>query len=375
MGQHAPESTPGLNGLRAIAAIAVVISHITLALKEFHLNPYILGVAEDGKPKGLSLAGFGVSIFFVLSGFLITYLLQAEKEVNSINIKKFYLRRILRIWPLYYMYLILVVITILVFKLDFDLKSLLLYIFYAANIPFILNTTLPFVAHYWSLGVEEQFYLFWPWVNKKIDHHIIPTIITFIVILVGTKVLLHFYRPNSLLESIIHVTRFHTMMIGALGAILYKQGNRFFLEITNNKIAQAIGWMIIFLVAINKYHFISIIDNEIISIVTLVLIIGQIHITNRLINLELTFLDFLGKISYGIYVIHPLIIFLLSKSLNQINIQATYKYFMVYFTTLTLTIIISHLSYKYFERYFLVIKKRFVVVPSSSAKHIDKITE
>ena len=359
---------PGLNGLRAIAAVAVVISHITLALKEFHLNPYILGKSEDGKSEGLLLAGFGVSIFFVISGFLITYLLQVEKEVNNISIKKFYLRRILRIWPLYYAYLILALITIIVFKLDWNVKSLLLYIFYAANIPIILDTALPFLSHYWSLGVEEQFYLFWPWFNKKIGKNLITVILILIILLLGTKVGLHLFRPNSLLESIIHVTRFHCMMIGAIGAILYKQSNHWFLKLTDNKIAQGICWFILFLVAINKYHFASIIDNEIISIVALVLIIGQINIKNRLINLEINILDFLGKISYGIYVIHPLIICWLSKAFDHISVETPYKYFEVYAITLGLTILLSFLSYKYFEQYFLKLKKKFVVVPSSSTK-------
>ena len=87
---------PGLNGLRAIAALAVVISHTTLELHKFNLNPFIFGMKDDGEPRGISLAGFGVSIFFVLSGFLITYLLLEEKNKQKINIRKFYLRRILR---------------------------------------------------------------------------------------------------------------------------------------------------------------------------------------------------------------------------------------------------------------------------------------
>lgn len=178
---------PGLNGLRAIAAIAVVVHHTTLGLKEFNLDPYIFGSLQDGNPRGISLAGYGVSIFFVLSGFLITYLLQAEKDVRPIDVKKFYLRRILRIWPLYYLYLIISVITIIIFGLSLDIKPLLFYLFYAANIPFIIGTTLPFISHYWSLGVEEQFYLFWPWVNKKINHYIIPVIVLLIIILVATK--------------------------------------------------------------------------------------------------------------------------------------------------------------------------------------------
>ncbi|MAZ37152.1 MAG: hypothetical protein CL842_06855 [Crocinitomicaceae bacterium] len=93
---------PGLNGIRAIAAIAVVVSHITLSLDDIGLDSNIFGTYDSGKPRALDLAGYGVSMFFALSGFLITYLLWLEKEKQPIQIRKFYLRRMLRIWPLYY---------------------------------------------------------------------------------------------------------------------------------------------------------------------------------------------------------------------------------------------------------------------------------
>src|SRR4051812_16240676 len=96
----------GLNGLRAIAAIAVVFAHTTTGLYSFGLDCFIFGKYPDGNPKSTLLAGFGVSIFFALSGFLITYLLLEEKRQKEINIKNFYIRRILRIWPLYYLYFI-----------------------------------------------------------------------------------------------------------------------------------------------------------------------------------------------------------------------------------------------------------------------------
>src|SRR5689334_17749998 len=120
---------PGLNGLRAIAALGVVISHITLALSYFNLDPTIFGTDKDGHPIGLLLAGFGVSIFFALSGFLITYLLLREKEVAPISVRKFYVRRALRIWPLYYLYL---AITLLVAAKSGEVykhSSILYYVF------------------------------------------------------------------------------------------------------------------------------------------------------------------------------------------------------------------------------------------------------
>ena len=99
----------GLNGIRAIAALAVVFSHTTGMLSMFGLSKFIFGKTIDGTSVSTSLAGFGVTIFFALSGFLITYLLLQEKKNNAIiNLKHFYLRRVLRIWPLYYSYIIIV---------------------------------------------------------------------------------------------------------------------------------------------------------------------------------------------------------------------------------------------------------------------------
>jgi len=131
----------GLNGLRAIAAMGVVVSHITLALGSFSLNPYIFGRAADNSPKGFILAGFGVSIFFSLSGFLITYLLLLEKEKAEINVPYFYMRRVLRIWPLYYIALAAAVLIMFSYGLDIRQlsSSLPFYVFFAANIPFVLT--------------------------------------------------------------------------------------------------------------------------------------------------------------------------------------------------------------------------------------------
>ena len=165
-----------------IAAIAVVISHVGLALKEFGLS---YTYSSD-------LAGYGVTVFFSLSGFLITYLLLLEKKrTGDISIKAFYLRRVLRIWPLYYLYLLLVVATVYFYMPDQLPGGLLFYIFLCANIPFVFGFPLPFVDHYWSLGVEEQFYLFWRWVVRhvrKLFRFVMIFIILFVIAKLRTKI-------------------------------------------------------------------------------------------------------------------------------------------------------------------------------------------
>ncbi len=358
----------GLNGIRAIAAIAVVFSHIILNLEDFGLYAHFLGTQANGNPQTWNLAGYGVSMFFTLSGFLITYLLWTEKEKQPIQIKKFYLRRILRIWPLYYTYMILCFIVYFIFSIEYNTDSIYYYLFYGANIPFIIGGGLPFLGHFWSLGVEEQFYMFWPWVNKLKKKNIILFVISLITLLISAKIYLHFFIPNSLLESIIHVTRFHCMLIGALAAILYKNENKLFITITTNKLAQLISWGVMILVAINQFHIASFLDNEFITTITTIIIIGQIT-KKGLISLENPILDFLGKISYGIYVIHPLLIFLFSKILKEITPFPILNYFIVFTSILSATIILSHLSYKYLEAPFLRLKnKKFTVINSSGTR-------
>src|ERR1041385_5542478 len=101
---------PGLNGLRFFEASAVIITHVELLKKGIGL-PSLWD--EKAHPVIFNLGGLGVYFFFVLSGFLITYLLLAEKEKEGkISVRNFYMRRIFRIWPVYYL---LVFLTFFVF--------------------------------------------------------------------------------------------------------------------------------------------------------------------------------------------------------------------------------------------------------------------
>lgn len=368
MQRNKPIFFPGLNGLRALAAISVVIFHLTRDFGEFGLDPYILGRLADGSPKGFAMAGFGVTIFFSLSGFLITYLLLSEKQKQEIGIKKFYVRRILRIWPLYYLYLLAVLAVIFYYHMPFDGSMLLTYTFFAANVPHILNTPLPFLRHYWSLGVEEQYYLFWPWVVKKVKKRLEFFVTGFIIVFVILKCAFHFLYPGSLIEACFDVIRFDCMLIGSLGAILYYNKHELFLGIFTSRITQSIAWLVVVLLVLNIFHIASIIDHEIVSVVTVALIVGQITVKNRLVNLDIKPCDFLGKISYGIYVIHPLIIFFSAKLLKQVEMPAVLKYGFVYCFVITATIFVSWLSYTYFEKWFLTLKSKYTVVESANAR-------
>ena len=160
---------PNLNSLRFIAAATVILSHVE-QYKSYFGQPYIYFPIDWG--------GLAVTLFFVLSGFLITYLLLVERKYyGTVSVRSFYVRRILRIWPLYYLIAVLALFILPgVSVLQMPGISEHLARHYWWKVAFILTLfpnlalaafmEVPYAAQLWSVGVEEQFYLVWPVVMK-----------------------------------------------------------------------------------------------------------------------------------------------------------------------------------------------------------------
>lgn len=353
---------PGLNGLRAIAALSVLIAHVSLK-----------GIADFGLPYlfDLPMAGYGVTLFFVISGFLITYLLlQEQGKTQTVDVRKFYIRRILRIWPVYYLFLSVCVVVFFMLGEQRVLlvKEMWFYVFFAANIPFVLQNGILILVHYWSIGVEEQFYLIWPWIVKSMKTSLLRIALLVFILLFLLKIVFWMTLGNTSLEyRFITVTRFHCMMVGAMGAILFHNEHKQFINLSTNTVVQLVSWLLFFMVGFNILSIPAVIGQELIAFASLCMIMGQIIVNRRIINLENIFFDFIGQISYGIYVIHPLIIFLLSKVYRDINIAPALKYGLVYSSVTISTVMVAWLSYTYFEKPFLKFKSRFAVVKSSNS--------
>lgn len=350
----------GLNGIRAIAAISVIISHIGLSLKDYKLPSF----------GGYALASFGVTMFFALSGFLITYLLLVEKQkTQMIAIRKFYIRRALRIWPLYYFYLIAVI-----FIIGFEINNYTwMYFFLLPNIPFALNAstvvsaTLPYLAHYWSVGVEEQFYAFWPWLIRR-SKKICRSLVIFAFSFLSLKIILTFLHAPAIIMTLLHYTRFGCLAMGGIAAYLLIEKDNLFIKTFQNKISELTAWGIFGLIAVNKFHLFSIIDHEIVTVATLIIIINQVNNPNRLISLENRVLDYFGKISYGLYIYNPLLIYLVSIVLKEFMTgYYIINLVIIYSISFLIVVVVSHLSYFYFENWFLKFKDQFAVVKSKSS--------
>src|SRR5258706_2897697 len=253
----------------------------------------------------------------------------------------------------------------------FNSRSIPFYIFLAANIPAILANSLPLLGHYWSLGVEEQFFLFFPHIAKYPNKRLLKMVVVLIVAFFFLKVAFWALQRRYGIEipyKAISVTPFHALLIGSAGAILYHFQNTKFLLITTHWLAQIISWGCIFLIAINKFHVNPLIETEIVSVISSVLIMGQITKKNKIINLENKACDFIGKISYGIYIIHPILIFYLARLLGPLA-NKTLSYLLLYFTTIATTILVAFLSYEFYEKRFLRLKSSYTTVKSASTKN------
>ena len=356
---------PGLNGIRAIAAMAVVITHINNRLEYYGIPNAPL----------LDLASYGVTIFFTLSGFLITFLLLKELEkTNTIDVKKFYMRRILRIWPLYYVYLIIVIFINGITNIQWPILFYLLMIPNLKNsFVGILNTIVGdkimtfMVGHYWSLGVEEQFYAFWPWIVKK-SKNLLYFLILFPIAFILLKLTLRIFDAHYNILVFVNYTRFGCLTIGGLGAYLYFKNYKK-IEILNNKWIEIVAWLFFIIVTANKFHITSIIDHEIISIFTLIIIFNQINNPKKLISLENKIFDYLGKISFGLYVYNPLVIYLMTFLFNFFVIKNTFiKQSLIYVLVIPALILVAHISYNYFEKRFLKLKNKYTTVQSVASK-------
>jgi len=336
----------GLNGLRAIAALGVVISHVASIQTYFH--------------------HYAVIIFFTLSGFLITYLLLAEKDrTATIDLKKFYARRILRIWPLYFFYILLVffIHTYLIGDRVINADYLGYFLVFFQNIPITYLRKSPTdMSHLWSIGIEEQFYLFWPLVltfikNKK------RFLIIFIIAALIIQAIVKVYTIKTGDISLFYFLssfRFDCMAIGALFATLYFEKNTILLHQTNSMWIPIAFWISVLFASIYKFNLFPIYSDEIGSLITAAFIVNQVTNTKKRSVLENKPMIFIGKISYGIYIYHILMCSLL---LHIFKIYGIHPYFKLLIpAVLILTILVSYLSYELLEKPFLKIKAKYAVV-------------
>jgi peptidoglycan/LPS O-acetylase OafA/YrhL len=350
------EHYPALDGLRGIGCLLVVVYH---NFWFFHQYLFFGWLAMD--------------IFFVLSGFLITdILIKTTGQENYL--RNFYVRRILRVFPLYYLALILFIWIIpnftSIFQMDYFIQH------QGWFWPFLQNWVLIFhpagghntLGHLWSMGVEEQFYLVWPLVFALV-RNLKSLLWIMTAILIGFSAFRVWIWINQFpgisYYQFFLLTRIDGICIGCMVALMQKIDPKFIGKHLALIVLTFAGFNYLFYY-INLKHGDSIPYLGILGFSTFSMIFGLLvyEIINRQNSifskmLDVRLLNFLGRISYGTYIFHwPLYILLVAVMPHFFN-NNFYHNLTVSITATVLAFLIGHLSFIYFESYFLRLKKHF----------------
>jgi len=333
-----------LDSLRALAAFSVVAFHF--------LNEFKIGFFHYG--------WIGVDIFFVISGYLITAILLEQKDSidnKVLIIKNFIIKRALRLFPIYYLFISFFFILMLTLGLYvWDDGNWYYYYTYTQNILFYLEGMKGIqLNHLWTLAVEEQFYLFWPvltvfFSNKKL------IFISICFILIGLSIKIF---NNSEMIRMLTISNFDTLCSGALFALLLKEKKEGAFILINRFKNLLIIISIFGLVITVFYSLPSFVSVICILVLSVSLIVGCFYNFKGVIGIILNnaSLKYLGGISYGIYLYHkplPYFITLVARKTNfNINI------YLQFALALGLTLIISYFSFNYIEKRFLNLKEKF----------------
>jgi len=339
---------PGLDGLRAIAVLIVMAAHLGFE----HIVP----------------GGFGVTVFFFISGFLITRLLLAESEKNGIGLKNFYARRFVRLYPAL---LFMLFGTVAIYSLSGiggpSGTELTAGVFYFTNFfqVFIRATTdgLPFMpwTHLWSLAVEEHFYLIFPAfmvLCRKNWRRVAAILITLLAIVPLWRAYIMFGTelPYADYNYMMTDARFDSLAWGCLlSVLLHLKGNLKAFKLLLGIIPTALAGLAIiasFLIRDETFRYTLRFSLQGAALFILVLNFYFLKALNfAVIITEWRMLAWIGQISYALYLWHVPIYDLVHRSMDRGPISLL--------ITTAASFVISAISFYIVEKPFVALRKRF----------------
>jgi peptidoglycan/LPS O-acetylase OafA/YrhL len=366
---HLPQRIPVLDGVRGLAVFLILFHHSLIQGPQEYQGP----IGEFVKRLSLS-CWFGVDLFFVLSGFLITGILY-DALGKPRYFANFYLRRLVRIFPVYYLFL---AAFFLVFCPLFASRSPHLewlwqhqaaFWLYVQNLlSFFVDGYFPgnyFVGHLWSLAVEEQFYLVWPlllfWAGKKSALRLCVALFLFSI---GIR--LAMWKAGAPPIALYRFTPacMDALMVGATLAVLYKQGMGIVFLSRFWKPAAGILGLALIAIAIPNGALYR--ENDAVQTVgaTMValffgsLLAGSLQEGSSIRSwLDQPFWRFLGQYSYAIYIFHwPLLAFLEKAWLRFLGPSIAWQ-FLYFPLALALAVGVALLSWHLVEKRFSALKR------------------
>ncbi|GAA3754142.1 acyltransferase family protein [Terriglobus aquaticus] len=311
----------------------------------------------------IQVTGLGLCLFFALSAYLITTLLLREKaQTGTVSLRDFYIRRILRIWPLYF--LGLAVGLLLDWRYGFFPTDRSWYIAAALLVGNFAVYMPSFVLPLWSISLEEQFYLLWPGLTRRLSHTglLIACLALTICSWIATGIYGHLHADTANRVWFSSLVQMQMFTAGALLALRHdRQGC-----LLQNRALRIVALLLTPCIWLAAIRFGGIKGGYAPGALQLIVGYAAVALTCALILDALTaappripaFLAYLGRISFGLYVFHSPV-FLLGKRYLPLHRPWT-----LLPAELCLTIAAAALSYRFFETPFLRLKQRFEIVRS-----------
>ena len=357
---------PELDILRFFAFFAVFLHHGLPRDPALYIDAGLSQTATQWLLAAKSAGAFGVDLFFALSAFLITELLRREYvSRGKFSLSNFYIRRALRIWPLYFTFLAVtaLVIPIILPNDGFGPIYLISFAFFFGNwICAISGIPVSVASPLWSVSVEEQFYFGWPLLLLGFGMHRIKQLaIGMLALALAVRVLLAALGVEGSGVWCNTLARLDPIALGALLAFVlrgripnFNTAHRFLLC----GLAMA-SWLLVARY-LNQSGPTSIISYFISALASVSLLVAFLTTNSRfLYRPPFIWLVHLGRISYGLYVFHLLALSLMSKVLfiPVLQIQLNFERRLLF--SFLLTVILAAVSYRWLEQPFLRLKKRF----------------
>ena len=398
MHKAAPNYYPALDGLRAVAVLAVMLHH--------YFTHFLL----------MAPGWASVDVFFVLSGFLITGILYDSRDRRH-RFRDFYMRRVLRIFPLYYGIWLLLLVTTPLLQWEWRPLWALWPVHLGNYIPFLLSHprypsgyenllsaahfgsfAVPALSlgHFWSLCVEEQFYLVWPtivFLVRRRSTLLVTSIVIAAAVLLARIVLL-FTLPEVLLGS--HFLKAFTpvrvdafMYGGVLALLLRGERERAWLSQHRQAVCRSVygGCALCTGVFVGFYGvraisvvnpWVTTVGFSLIDLFAAIVVLDAITPGTVVFRvLDLRVLRWLGGISYGVYVLHDLLHSFYVHVIGKLGYTGRTQTVLTFLLALPCTLLLAQLSYTFYEKPFLRLKSRFasqthtapVVAPDAESAH------
>lgn len=346
---------PQIDGLRFLGFLFVFLNHFNLYSPLSFLR---------------KMGWTGVYLFFIISSFLLTRILVVEYHSNNkIDFQKYFIRRVLRIWPLYFSYLLLILLASLTFNKEISVYRFLGNVFFLDNFLAESDGRNPNFAsgHLWTISLEEQFYLILPFLlvlyfklkNYRSFFFGILVLTVFVVFslpfLTGSGLDANFRRPASWIFLLIgfllglgygqHLTKkIHPYIAIVLSFIFIIVSQTLFV----NRGTLFMNTAVIICIALSFLFLLSAVFYDKSNVIYRFFTVNAIR--------------YLGKISYGLYIFHLLAI---AATRDVFEYLPESIFFLSFFFALSINILIAAFTYEFFEKRFLKLKEKFSAFQSN----------